>query len=242
MFKYSPSFFRDQAYKELGLLIILVGVAVLTFSSLVFYAEKDSPVMKWTFLDSFWWGLMTLTTGAIIISSFASYFVVYVVVHISKVKTKEFSQRLLFSSVGYGTQTPASLTGKAIGGVCAVVGVFILTLPVPIVVNSFASYYKVGVTLVSAPNCADMTIVTKCVEPVGIFSFSESLVEERSGAQAEAQGPRTDEKSEGDSLVGYLRKIRAVPGSSTSLSYSVPGTRVWTRTASPTSILSAAEA
>jgi hypothetical protein len=52
-----------QAYKELGLLIILVGVAVLTFSSLVFYAEKDSRVVKWTFLDSFWWGLMTLTTG-----------------------------------------------------------------------------------------------------------------------------------------------------------------------------------
>ncbi len=52
------------------------------------------------------------------------------------------SALLLYSSVGYGTQTPASLTGKAIGGVCAIVGVFILTLPVPIVVNSFASYYK----------------------------------------------------------------------------------------------------
>ena len=52
-----------QAYKELGLLIILVAVAVLTFSSLVFYAEKDSTVLQWTFLDSFWWGLMTLTTG-----------------------------------------------------------------------------------------------------------------------------------------------------------------------------------
>ena len=44
--------------------------------------------------------------------------------------------------VGYGTQTPSSITGKAIGGICAIVGVFILTLPVPIVVNSFASYYK----------------------------------------------------------------------------------------------------
>jgi hypothetical protein len=44
--------------------------------------------------------------------------------------------------VGYGTQTPTSICGKAIGGLCAIVGVFILTLPVPIVVNSFASYYK----------------------------------------------------------------------------------------------------
>ena len=36
---------------------------MLTFSSLVFYAEKDSEEFKWTFIDSFWWGLMTLTTG-----------------------------------------------------------------------------------------------------------------------------------------------------------------------------------
>ena len=28
------------------------------------------------------------------------------------------------------------------GGFCALLGVFILTLPIPIVVNSFASYYK----------------------------------------------------------------------------------------------------
>ena len=32
--------------------------------------------------------------------------------------------------------------------------------------------------------------------------LSESLMEERGGAQADAQGPGTDKKSEGDSLVG----------------------------------------
>ncbi len=36
-----------QAYKELGLLMLLVGVAVLTFSSLVYFAEKDNPNGSW---------------------------------------------------------------------------------------------------------------------------------------------------------------------------------------------------
>ena len=49
-----------QAHRELGLLVMLVGVSVLTFSSLVYFAEKDEQ--DWTFIDSFWWGLLTITT------------------------------------------------------------------------------------------------------------------------------------------------------------------------------------
>ena len=30
-------------------------------SSLIYFAEKDA-VAKWSFMDSFWWGLMVLTT------------------------------------------------------------------------------------------------------------------------------------------------------------------------------------
>lgn len=93
-----------QAHKELGLLVMLVGVSVLTFSSLVYFAEKEEQ--DWTFIDSFWWGLLTITT------------------------------------VGYGTNTPMSGFGKFIGGICALFGVFTITLPVPIVVNSFSNFYK----------------------------------------------------------------------------------------------------
>ena len=32
--------------------------------------------------------------------------------------------------------------GRLIGGVCTPTGLFILTLPIPIVVNSFASFYR----------------------------------------------------------------------------------------------------
>ena len=41
-----------------------------------------------------------------------------------------------------GTTTPMSGFGKFIGGFCAVFGAFIITLPVPIVVNSFGNFYK----------------------------------------------------------------------------------------------------
>ena len=119
----------QQAYKELGLLLVLVAVAILTYSSLVYFAERETaeglnctgwepdyssgnlgdainhPCYSWTFVDSFWWGLMTICT------------------------------------VGYDLH-PKTLMGKVIGAFCALSGVFILTLPIPIVVNSFATFYK----------------------------------------------------------------------------------------------------
>merc|ERR1719233_2067244 len=78
----------QQAYQELGLLLVLVAVGILTYSSLVYFAEKDIPDIEglnctdwlstysrekwrhigshpcytWTFVESFWWGLMTITT------------------------------------------------------------------------------------------------------------------------------------------------------------------------------------
>ena len=41
---------------------MLIFVTVLTFSSLVYFAEKDDSTNQWSFMDSFWWGLLTITT------------------------------------------------------------------------------------------------------------------------------------------------------------------------------------
>merc|ERR1719474_720665 len=83
--------------------MVLLFVCVLTFASLIYFAEKDS-IARWSFPDSFWWGLMVLTT------------------------------------VGQGERAPQSLVGQIIGGLCSLLAVFILALPVPIIVNRFEAF------------------------------------------------------------------------------------------------------
>ena len=50
-----------QVYKEIFLLMVLICVCVLTLSSLVYFAEKGGKA-NWSFYQSFWWGLMCITT------------------------------------------------------------------------------------------------------------------------------------------------------------------------------------
>ena len=71
----------------------------------MFFVEKDDEE-TWTFVESLWWGIMTLTT------------------------------------VGDDIKRPSSTFGKIIGGVYAAFGVFIMSFPIPILVNSFANCYR----------------------------------------------------------------------------------------------------
>ena len=106
-----------EAYKELGLLMLLVLLAELTFAVLIFFAEKDTPKTTNSIFkhdDDHSWSFVECLWFCL----------------------------MTLTTVGDDRKYPSSRFGQMIGGVCAVMGVFIISLPIPIVVNSFARSYR----------------------------------------------------------------------------------------------------
>jgi hypothetical protein len=54
-----------QANRELGLLALVSGMALVVISTMIYYTERDAGVGI-TFMDAFWYSLMTLTTVGLV--------------------------------------------------------------------------------------------------------------------------------------------------------------------------------
>lgn len=92
------------SYRELVLLLVILGLFCCLYGSLVFYVEivYDNFV---NIPQGLWWAVVTMTT------------------------------------VGYGDVHPVSVGGYVVGTVCAITGLVVVAMPVPIIVQNFGRYY-----------------------------------------------------------------------------------------------------
>jgi len=99
-------------------------VEILLFSSLVYFAEQDVPDTDCDCDYDF------LLVSLLPDTDFAS------------IPDAFWWAAITMTTVGYGDEYPRTGWGKLVGAACCVCGVLVIALPIPIIVNNFASFYK----------------------------------------------------------------------------------------------------
>ena len=103
---------------------MFVGMGMLVFGSLCYFAEKDVEDSNYTSIpQSMWWAIQTLTSVSLTLC-----FISFTLIDPP-------------TQVGYGDLSPTTVFGKLVGCACAVSGVLVMALPIPIVVENFAAFY-----------------------------------------------------------------------------------------------------
>ena len=112
------------SWKDLGLLFMLVGMGMLVFGSLEYFIENEEPDTGFTSIPQ---------VDCTLIEEMSTI--------LFCIQGMWWAVQTL-TSLGYGDFWPNTLLGKIVGSMCAVCGVLVMALPIPIVVDNFADYYS----------------------------------------------------------------------------------------------------
>ena len=99
--------------KELLLLIMFLCISVLIFACLIYYAEGVEDDKDTNVVNNF-----------------------------KNIPIGFWWAVVTMTTLGYGDMHPRTGLGYMVGALCAVAGVLVLALPVPVIVNNFALYYS----------------------------------------------------------------------------------------------------
>lgn len=132
----SLGFTLKNSYKELGLLMLFLAIGIMIFSSLAYFAEKDEQETTFHSIpETFWWACITMTTvgyGDMVPKTACK------LPFSSLSSSSTLCILFFFFSLSLFTRP----VGRIVGAVCCVCGVLVVALPIPIIVNNFAEFYK----------------------------------------------------------------------------------------------------
>ena len=108
-----------SSYKELTLLFLLICIAGLLFSSTVYFIESDQVIRVHRRIQ---------IRSLIIFQPGTNFY---------SIPNSFWWSVITMTTVGYGDMQPTTVLGKCVGSMCAISGVLVMSIPIPIIVNNF---------------------------------------------------------------------------------------------------------
>ncbi|VDD96084.1 unnamed protein product [Enterobius vermicularis] len=130
---------------ELSMLTLFLVTAIIFFSTLMYFAERDEPETKFRSIPhAGWWYVCYFTISSF---NFAFPGVPFPINDFRKVHLQDKIYIFLFrcivtmTTVGYGDFTPKTLFGRIIASCASISGVLVLAFPITMIVENFSKTY-----------------------------------------------------------------------------------------------------